>query len=114
MELTAYQFEANKTIPSDLDSEGMVDNAVYGIVGEVGEFVDILKKIKFQGHPMDEATRDHLRSELGDVLFYIAEMSTGLGFPLNQVAEMNIAKIRARYGDHFDAQKSQNRKKGDI
>lgn len=114
MELTTYQFEANKTIPSHLNEEGMVDNAVYGIVGEIGEFVDILKKIKFQGHPLDEATRNHLKSELGDVLFYIAEMATGLGFPLNQVAEMNIAKIRARYGDHFDSNKSQNRKEGDI
>lgn len=102
-----YQKEAAKTIPVEFNSETMIDNAVYGLCGEVGECVDRLKKVKFQGHPQDV---DHLVYEMGDVLWYLAEMATGAGLTLEEVAEKNIFKLRKRYGDSFNSDKSVNRK----
>ena len=109
-----YQQEAQKTIPVNLTPEEVRDNAVYGLCGEVGELVDILKKVKYQGHAFTEETKRHLLLECGDVLYYIAQMVTGLNSNLNLVAAMNIDKIRARYGDRFDSEKSIHRKEGDI
>ena len=106
MDFIEYQKEAAKTIPSDFTSEVMIDNAVYGLSGEVGECVERLKKVKFQGHPQDI---EHLTYELGDVLWYLAEMATGAGLTLEEVAEKNIFKLRKRYGESFDASKSVNR-----
>ena len=114
MDFPTYQEEAMKTVPDNLTSSEIVDNAVYGLIGEVGELVDIVKKVKFQGHPLDEETRIHCLLEVGDILWYATEMVYGLGYDLNKAALMNINKLRARYGDHFDTQKSQNRKEGDI
>lgn len=112
--MNQYQMEARKTIPMGLTPEEVRDNAVYGICGEVGEMVDILKKVKFQGHAFTEETKRHIILELGDILWYVSEMATGLNVQLNTIAAMNIDKIRARYGSQFDSQKSQNRKEGDI
>lgn len=111
MELVEYQEEASKTIPENMTSGEIIDNAVYGLIGEVGELVDIIKKYKFQGHPLDE---DHAKLELGDILWYVNEMAVGLGIDLEDVAWANIKKLRARYGEKFDTQKSQHRKEGDI
>lgn len=104
--LNDYQAEAAKTIPENFDEKTIVDNAVYGLCGEVGELVDRLKKVKFQGHPED---KEHLVFELGDILWYVAEMATGAGISLQDVAEQNIWKLRQRYGEKFDSDKSVNR-----
>lgn len=114
MDFNEYQEEASKTIPTELSEEEIVNNAIYGLIGEFGELVDIVKKVKFQGHPMTIDVVSHIRSELGDVLWYLAELSTGMGFPLQEVANANIYKLRKRYGERFDSNKSQNRKEGDI
>lgn len=98
-----YQAEANKTIPEGFNGETMIDNAVYGLCGEVGELVDRLKKVKFQGHPQD---KEHLVYELGDVLWYVSEMASGAGLTLEEVAKKNIEKLRQRYGEKFDSAKS--------
>lgn len=114
MDFIEYQEEASKTIPTNLSPTEIIDNAVYGLIGEVGELVDIIKKVKFQGHPMNEDVRRHCLLELGDILWYATEMAYGLADNMNKVANMNIEKLRARYGDHFDSNKSQNRKEEDI
>lgn len=114
MDFNDYQAEALQTIPVDFTPEQVRDNAVYGICGEIGELVDILKKVKFQKHPFTEETKKHIILELGDILWYISEMATGMGVQLERVATMNIDKIRARYGTQFDSEKSQHRKEGDI
>lgn len=106
MDFNEYQKEAAKTIPVKFDGETMIDNAVYGLCGEVGECVDRLKKVKFQGHPQDV---DHLIYEMGDILWYLAEMATGAGLTLEDVAIANIRKLRQRYGERFDSEKSVNR-----
>lgn len=111
MELVEYQNEANKTIPDGMKESEVIDNAVYGVIGEVGELVDIIKKYKFQGHTLD---REHAKLELGDILWYVSEMAFGLGITLEDIAWSNINKLRARYGEKFSSEKSQHRKEGDI
>ena len=111
MELIEYQYEASKTIPKNMPNDEIIDNAVYGLIGEVGELVDIIKKYRFQGHPLDQ---EHAKLELGDILWYVNEMAVGLGIDLEDVAWSNINKLRARYGEKFSSEKSQHRKEGDI
>lgn len=105
--LNEYQKEAAKTIPENLNRLEIMDNAVYGLCGELGELVDHLKKSKFQGHFLDI---EKIAYKLGDVLWYVAEMATGAGFSLDEIATKNIEKLRQRYGDKFNADKSINRK----
>ena len=169
MNFKDYQTEASKTIPAGFTKEQMIENAIYGLVGEFGEVVDLLKKAKFQGHELD---KEKAILELGDVLWYLAELANGynediysiynlcdydgnlselmgisffsmsidkvvrgrlqdknkLSFEIFQdllepiislakkfdttieeVARKNIEKLRNRYGDKFDSNKSINR-----
>ena len=103
MNFKDYQTEASKTIPADFTKEQMLDNAVYGLCGEIGELVDLLKKAKFQGHKLD---KQKAMLELGDILWYVSLMAKGLGVELSEVASANIYKLRARYGEKFDSKKS--------
>jgi NTP pyrophosphatase (non-canonical NTP hydrolase) len=85
-----------------------------GMSGESGEALDIVKKIMFQGHELNEATREHLIRELGDVLWYVATTAESLGTDLETVMQTNIDKLRARYPKRFDAERSQHREEGDT
>ena len=107
MNFNDYQTEAAKTIPANFTKKQMIENAIYGLVGEFGEVVDLLKKAKFQGHELD---KEKAMLELGDVLWYVSEMATGQGFTLSYVAAKNIEKLRSRYGEKFDSKKSIERK----
>ena len=71
----------------------------------------IVKKHIFHGHKLDE---EHLAKELGDVLWYVATSAEAIGYGLDEIMQMNIEKLTARYGDRFDSEKSQHRKEGDI
>lgn len=84
----------------------MIHNSVYGLAGETGELIDLLKKHLFHGHPLD---LKKARSEIGDVLHYLAVLTHVLGFTLSDVAEGNIAKLEARYPDGFSSAASLNR-----
>lgn len=87
-------------------------NCALGISGESGEFTDLIKKWKFQGHELDVI---HAVKELGDVLWYIAVASHCLGYTLDDVMHMNIEKLRARYpGEGFEAERSRVRVEGDL
>ena len=181
MRFNDYQKEAKKTIPKGFRRKQMIDNGVYGLVGEFGEVVDLLKKARFQGHTLD---KEKAILELGDILWYLAELSTGVSFNLykyykihekdisgacvvdeiaiingfsgamscliddfyhyqnrnidyedispiydflevitslckkfdttiEEVASKNIEKLRARYGEKFDPEKSINRSAND-
>lgn len=102
-----YQHEADKTINPGLKPEGEIVNACFGLMGEVGEVVDLAKKNLFQGHELD---RDKIKEELGDVLWYLSFMSRIIDIPLYEIAQHNVNKLRARYGEKFDSEKSINRK----
>ena len=94
----------------NIDVGGVV-NASYGLSGEVGEVNDILKKAIFHQHPLDI---EKLKKELGDVLWYVAMMCESLHCDMDEIMQMNIDKLKARYPEGFDPKKSQNRKDGDI
>ena len=88
--------------------------ASIGLSGEVGEFNDIVKKVLFQGKEVDEDTIRHLRSELGDICWYMAQACIALDTSFEEVLDMNIAKLSDRYPGGFDALRSASRKEGDI
>ena len=77
-----------------------------GLNGEAGEAIDILKKHLFQGHDLD---REHLAKELGDVAWYLAVSADALGYSLEQILQMNVDKLRARYPGGFEAERSLHR-----
>ena len=89
--------------------------AAIGINAEGGEFLEIVKKIAFQGKPYDEASINHLKIELGDVLWYVAQACMALDVSLDDVIAQNITKLAARYPEgHFDSYFSENRRIDDL
>lgn len=88
--------------------------AAIGAGSECGEFEEIVKKIVFQGKEYSEDTRFHMKRELGDILWYVANAATALGYTLDEVVEGNIAKLEARYPNGFEVYRSENRKEGDL
>ena len=110
MVLNEYQELAQRTSNTKTRSD-KIENGLLGLFGEGGECADIFKKYMFQGHEFD---RDHMLKEAGDILWYVAELVSGLGTTLELVAQMNIDKLQARYPDGFDPDKSMNRQEGDI
>jgi len=101
-----YQKEAYDLISED-GRKDLILNGVLGLAGEAGECCDIIKKVRFQGHALDQ---EHLEDELGDVLWYIAETCSGLGITLEDCAKYNLDKLHSRYPDGFSKDKSIYRK----
>ena len=97
----------------DFPVERMLTAAV-GLSAEAGEFTEIVKKILFQGKPVNQENMFHLKRELGDIMWYIAQACIALGISLEDVLDTNIQKLEARYPDGFEAFRSENRKEGDI
>ena len=88
--------------------------AAVGISAEGGEFMEIVKKMIFQGKPASEDNLEHLKIELGDVLWYVAQACMALNISFEEVADMNIKKLEKRYPEgHFAEFYSENRKEGD-
>lgn len=110
MTLNVYQALAQRTSNTRTPS-AKIANGLLGLFGEGGECADIYKKYMYQGHEFD---RKHLAKELGDVLWYVAEIASGLDMPLDYIASMNIEKLKERYPKGFEADKSINRKEGDV
>jgi NTP pyrophosphatase (non-canonical NTP hydrolase) len=88
--------------------------ASIGLSGEVGEFNDIVKKLIFQGKEIDDDTKKHLKSELGDICWYMAQALIALDSSWEEVFDINVGKLSERYPGGFDALKSASRKVGDI
>ena len=110
MDGSEYQKLAARTINKDLMKGDMVMHALHGLVGEVGELHSLYQKI-YQGHDFDE---DHAKKEVGDLIWFVAEYCTAMGWDLDEVMELNITKLKARYPEGFEAEKSLNRAEGDI
>jgi NTP pyrophosphatase (non-canonical NTP hydrolase) len=86
-----------------------------GINAEGGEFLEIVKKMVFQGKPWDDHNREHLIIELGDLLWYVAQATQALGVTFEEVIERNVSKLEKRYpGGQFDIYYSENRQEGDL
>lgn len=114
MTFDEYQKEAEKTSGSRNFSGGFetvwgekrLMVACLGLTGEAGEVVDEVKKVVAHGHQYD---RSKLVKELGDVLWYAAELASSIGVSLDEVATVNVEKLRKRYGDSFSKEASINR-----
>lgn len=89
-----------------LTEDELVLNGVLGLSGEVGEVSDVIKKHLFQGHSLN---KEELAMELGDVCWYIAILAKGLGVDLESVMRANIDKLKKRYPNGFEADRSINR-----
>ena len=86
-----------------------------GLNAEAGEFLEIVKKMIFQGKPWDQANREHLIIELGDVIWYAANACMALGISFEDVVARNVTKLEKRYpGGQFDVYYSENREEGDL
>ena len=102
-----YQKLAMKTLNPSLTKKDVLINGVMGLCGEAGEAIDIVKKHLHQGHNLD---RDGLIKELGDIAWYLAEAAYALDVSLEKVLRGNIDKLKARYPEGFETEKSVNRK----
>ena len=101
-----------------LDGEGSnihrLLTAAVGISAEGGEFMEIVKKMVFQGKPWNDDNREHLIIELGDVMWYVMQACMALGVSLDEVVEGNVEKLKKRYpGGEFDVHYSENRASDD-
>ena len=111
MNANEYQRLAMRTLNPELNRKDVLINSVMGLCGESGEASDIVKKWLFHGHELD---RDHLKKELGDIAWYLAEAATALDLPLEEILQANIEKLRKRYPEGFDTERSSVRPEGDL
>lgn len=111
MNINEYQKLAMTTLNPGLDKKDLLINSVMGLCGEAGETIDIVKKHLFHGHELD---REHLTKELGDIAWYLAEAATALDIPLEKIFQDNIEKLKKRYPEGFDVQRSKTRKENDL
>jgi NTP pyrophosphatase (non-canonical NTP hydrolase) len=103
----------------ELDSKGAnierLLTAGVGINAEGGEFLEIIKKMIFQGKPFNEDNREHMIIELGDVMWYVAQATLALGVTFDEVLERNVKKLEKRYpGGQFDIYYSEHRAEDDL
>lgn len=103
----------NRTVD---EKEGMIDvggllNGCLGLAGESGETLDMIKKWIFHEKELD---KEHLKKEIGDVMWYVAMICESAGFDLDDVLQTNIDKLKARYPEGFDTYLANHRKEGDI
>ena len=86
-----------------------------GMGAESGEFTEVVKKIVFQGKPVNEDNIFHMKRELGDIMLYVALACMSLDTTIDEIIEMNVEKLQARYpGGSFDVHYSENRQEGDV
>ena len=89
--------------------------AALGLTAESGEFTEIVKKIILQGKPYNEDNVFHMKRELGDICWYLAQACMALDTTFDEVIEMNVDKLKKRYpGGEFNVHQSENRKDGDL
>ncbi len=106
MTLNEYEALAQRTSNKALDNKGHLFNGVLGLAGEAGECADLVKKHCYQdARPIHDALID----ELGDVLWYVAETAAALGVSLEEVAVRNVEKLKKRYPEGFEAERSLHR-----
>ena len=110
----AFVYRIQELEGQEFPSERLLTAAV-GLSAEAGEFTEIVKKIIFQGKPVNEENLFHMKRELGDVCWYLAQACIGLNTSIDEVIEMNVEKLEKRYpGGSFDVHHSENRKENDV
>ena len=109
MEIKDYQVESDRTLNKALTYEQGVSNMIFGANGELGEITDILKKHFYQGH---ELNVEHLKEELGDVMYYIVNLASMFNLEMGDILSYNVDKLAKRYPNGFDKYYSINRNEG--
>ena len=110
----AFVYRIQELEGEEFPTERLLTAAV-GMSAEAGEFTEVVKKIIFQGKPVTDENLFHLKRELGDIMWYVAQACIGLNVSLDEVIEMNVDKLKSRYpGGEFDVHQSENRKEGDV
>ena len=92
----AFVYRVQELEGHGFPSERLLTASV-GMCAEAGEFTEVVKKIVFQGKPVNEENLFHLKRELGDIMWYVAQACMGLGTSLDEIIEMNVEKLKARY-----------------
>lgn len=114
MDFNEYQCEARRTQRKDLPLWATREHALFGLASEVGEVLGIHQKIH-QGHPLDDTA---LRLEIGDCMWFIAELCDAYGWSMEDIAIANIQKLRTRYPHSFNVEDCEKRvdtlKKGRV
>ena len=111
MTINEYQKEALCTESGFSSDYPRILQGLMRLNSEAGEAIDIFKKHMYQGHELD---KEHLAKELGDVAWYLAVSADAIGYDLETIFQMNVEKVRARYPEGFDTEKSLHRQEGDI
>ena len=105
MKINEYQKLCMRTA-NFMDSSKLIINGAMGLCGEAGEVIDLIKKWVFQGH---ELYKEDVEEELGDALWYAAILCEGIGTNMEEVMQKNIGKLKRRYPDGFEVERSVNR-----
>ena len=106
MDIREFQRVSTRTLNKELSKEQAISNMIFGANGELGEVTDILKKHLYQGHKLD---KQHLAEEIGDTLFYIVNLCTIYNLDVEDILQGNVDKLRKRFPEGFDAERSINR-----
>lgn len=118
MTANEYQVLAARTINKNLAPWEATQHALFGMASEVGELHGIFqKKLQHEGLPLlfdEDPDIEHAKKEVGDILWFVAEFCTVNDWDLEDIMQMNIDKLKARYPDGFSVEKSLHRKEGDI
>ena len=105
---TQLEVETDSDVPRLL-------TAALGLSAEAGEFTEVVKKVFLQGKSYNEENAFHLKRELGDICWYLAQACMALDTDFNEILQMNYEKLSARYPEGaFDVYRSENRKEGDL
>ena len=113
-EHTAFIDRLMELRENEFPTERLLTAAV-GMSAEAGEFTEIIKKIIFQGKPVNQENLFHLKRELGDIMWYVSQACLGLDISLEEVIQMNFEKLSARYPEGaFSIERSENRVEGDL
>lgn len=104
---------------SELEASGanvtQMMTAAFGLSAEAGEFTEVVKKIVFQGKPYTEENIFHMKRELGDIMWYLAQACMALDISIDEVIQMNFDKLSSRYPEgSFSIDRSENREQGDV
>ena len=106
MTINDYQKLAMTTLNPELSERDVLINGVMGLCGESGEAIDLVKKWLAQGHELE---KEKLAKELGDICWYLAETATAIGYDLEDIMAANIEKLKKRYPQGFEAERSIHR-----
>lgn len=106
MEIREFQRVSTRTLNKELSKEKQVSNMIFGANGELGEVTDILKKHLYQGHRIN---KQHLAEEIGDTLFYIVNLCTIYGLDVEDILQGNVDKLKKRFPNGFESNRSINR-----